>query len=86
MNTFIPSRIEGSREAELPSCVETEIPDALRAVVDRHHRHLAALVDSLRSAGISEALVKHSVDVLIESYRAELSAAALRLAKDSARA
>jgi hypothetical protein len=66
------------------SYLDTQIPDALRKVVDRHHQHLASLVESMRSAGISEALVTKSIDVLIDSYRTELSAAALQLNKDSA--
>jgi len=51
------------------------LPPELLASVERHHEHLAALVASLRAAGVDEALVETSVLQLVESYSLELTAA-----------
>lgn len=63
---------------------ETELPAELQASLERHRRHLAALVASLRAAGVNDELIEHSVRQLIESYTAELTAA-LRSTVGSAR-
>lgn len=54
---------------------ESELPPELQASVRRHHQHLAALVASLRAAGVDEAIVETSVRQLVESYSVELTAA-----------
>jgi len=58
-----------------PATAVAALPPELLASVERHHEHLAALVASLRAAGISEALVETSVHQLVDSYSAELIAA-----------
>jgi phosphoserine phosphatase len=54
---------------------EAELPPELAASVKRHHQHLAALVTSLRAAGVDEDVVTASVTELVESYGRELTAA-----------
>lgn len=54
---------------------ESELPPELQASVRRHQNHLAALVASLRAAGVDEAVVETSVRQLVESYGIELTAA-----------
>lgn len=51
------------------------IPHELQESVQRHQRHLAALVGSLRAAGVGEDMIEASVSQLLESYRNELTAA-----------
>jgi hypothetical protein len=58
---------------ELPD--ESELPSALQASLERHRRHLAALVASLRAAGLDDGMIDHSVRALVDSYRLELTAA-----------
>jgi hypothetical protein len=65
---------------------ETTIPLALQESVLRHQKHLAALVESLRAAGVVEDMIDASVDQLLDSYRNELTAAVRVLVKDSLRA
>jgi hypothetical protein len=65
---------------------ETTIPLALQESVLRHQKHLAALVESLRAAGVGEDMIDASVDQLLDSYRNELTAAVRVLVKDSLRA
>ena len=54
---------------------ESTLPPELHGSVRRHHRHLSALIISLRAAGVDETIVKMSVWQLTESYRVELTAA-----------
>lgn len=54
---------------------EADLPPGLHASVIRHRRDLAALVASLRAAGVDETIVQTSVRELIESYGLELAAA-----------
>jgi hypothetical protein len=49
------------------------IPHELQDSVQRHQRHLAALVESLRAAGVGEDVIEASVSQLLESYRNELT-------------
>ena len=56
----------------LDSFHEIEIPDELRAVANRHQRHVAELISSLRLFGVDDRLIERSIDELIGSYRAEL--------------
>lgn len=51
------------------------IPRELLPSVARHRRHLASLAEELRAAGMDDTLIDHSVRMLIDSYRAELTAA-----------
>lgn len=57
------------------SAAEAELPPELLASVERHHEHLAALVASLRAAGVDETLVETSVRQLVDTYSIELTAA-----------
>lgn len=49
-----------------------DVPDRFREVAGRHQRHLAELVEKLRSAGMDSGLIERSVDQLIASFRSEL--------------
>ena len=60
---------------------DIDIPPELKESVTRHHQHLAALVVSLRSAGLDEALIEASVHQLIASYETELMTAIKALMK-----
>lgn len=51
------------------------IPHELQESVQRHQKHLAALVESLRAAGVGEDVIEASVSQLLDSYRSELTAA-----------
>jgi hypothetical protein len=62
------------------------IPPELQESVQRHQRHLAALVGSLRAAGVGEEVIEVSVGQLLDSYRDELTAAMRALVMESARA
>jgi hypothetical protein len=70
-----------SRHIDLPS-----IPAELQDSVQRHQRHLAALVSSLRAAGLTEEVIDASVRQLLDSYHAELTSAMRALLQDTARA
>jgi ABC-type antimicrobial peptide transport system ATPase subunit len=52
-----------------------EIPAELQDSVMRHQAHLAALVTSLRAAGMQEDVVEISVRSLVDSYAQELTLA-----------
>jgi hypothetical protein len=58
-----------------------EIPVELHPSVMRHQSHLAALVASLRSAGLQEDMVENSVRGLVDSYAVELTAAIRAMAE-----
>lgn len=60
---------------------ESELPPELQASVRRHHQHLAALVVSLRAAGLAEGIIEASVRQLVESYGVELTAAVRALVR-----
>ena len=51
------------------------IPHELQDSVQRHQRHLMALVESLRAAGVGDDVIEASVSQLLDSYRNELTAA-----------
>lgn len=55
--------------------VKSDLPPELQASVQRHQEHLAALVVSLRAAGVDEGLIDASVKQLLTSYGAELTEA-----------
>lgn len=59
-----------------------EIPAELLDSVDRHQVHLAALISSLRLAGLDEATVDASIRTLIDSYAEELTVAIHAMMKD----
>ncbi|MGK6321753.1 hypothetical protein ACMGDM_01565 [Sphingomonas sp. DT-51] len=59
-----------------------EIPGELLASVNRHQANLAALVASLRAAGVQEQMVESSVRTLVDSYADELTMAIRELVKD----
>jgi hypothetical protein len=52
-----------------------EIPPELLESVMRHQVHLAALIASMRAAGLQEDMVDISVRTLIDSYADELTIA-----------
>lgn len=52
-----------------------EIPAELLDSVARHQAHLAALIASLRAAGLQEDMVEASVRTLVDSYADELTVA-----------
>lgn len=52
-----------------------DIPIELIDSVNRHQAHLAALVASLRGAGLPEDVVESSVRSLVDSYAQELTSA-----------
>lgn len=52
-----------------------QIPPELQSSIDRHRQHLAALVTSLRAAGVGEGVIDGAVRQLVDSYRVELTAA-----------
>ena len=51
---------------------DIEIPDALQESLERHRSNLVRLVETLRTAGLSETQIETSVSVMVESYKAEL--------------
>lgn len=63
---------------QLESLIETDpfadvqVPEALLESLARHRRHLAKLVVSLQSVGISEEQIENSVSVMVASYKEEL--------------
>jgi len=59
-----------------------DLPRELQASMERHRQHLAALVGSLRAAGLPEQMIDASVRQLVDSYGVELSAALRALRKD----
>ncbi|USU07612.1 hypothetical protein NF700_10895 [Sphingomonadaceae bacterium OTU29MARTA1] len=58
-----------------------EIPAELLDSVSRQQTHLARLVESLRAAGLQEAMIDTSVRSLVDSYAAELTAAIRTMSK-----
>ena len=76
--------IERERTLSIPDiCRHVAIPVELEESVARHQRHLAALVVSLRSAGLGEALIEASVHQLLSSYETELMTAIKALMKEA---
>jgi hypothetical protein len=74
-------RIDQLRPA--PTAAEPlEIPPELLDSVVRHQAHLAALIASLRDAGLREDMVESSVRTLIDSYADELTLAIRQMMKD----
>lgn len=59
-----------------------EIPAELLDSVARHQAHLAALIASLRAAGLQEDMVEASVRTLVDSYADELTVAIRGMVKD----
>ena len=57
----------------LPS--DEGLPPALQASLSRHRENLASMVAALRAVGLDEAAIEANLSMLIESYRAELTAA-----------
>jgi hypothetical protein len=51
---------------------DIDIPAELEESLQRHREHLARLVMSLRSAGVSDAQIEESVSVIVASYKDEL--------------
>jgi hypothetical protein len=51
---------------------DLDIPPGLEASLRRHREHLAALIRSLRSAGIGEEQIDASVSAMLTSYKQEL--------------
>ncbi|PSJ36252.1 hypothetical protein [Allosphingosinicella deserti] len=65
-----------------PGDYAAQIPPELQQSVERHQRHLAALVGSLRAAGVGEEMIEASVHQLLDSYRNELTDAMRAMVKD----
>jgi hypothetical protein len=65
----------GENEGLAAALAGVDIPDELQPAVRRHQASLASLIANLRSAGIGEDMVESSIHALVESYRAELTAA-----------
>lgn len=59
-------------DAATQRIVGDDVPQRLQSITDGHLTKLMALVDTMQAAGIDEALVRHSVHELIESYESEL--------------
>jgi hypothetical protein len=59
------------------------VPPGLAEVTARHMARLSALVNSLRSAGIDEAVVRHSTREVLKSYEEELVEALLLQNEDA---
>jgi hypothetical protein len=59
-----------------------EIPVELLASVKRHQGHLAALIASMRAAGMEGDAIDASVRVLVDSYADELTAAIRRMMQE----
>lgn len=64
------------------SAVPLEIPAALLNSVYRHQAHLAALVASMKAAGLQDDMVESSVRTLVDSYAEELTAAVREMMKE----
>jgi hypothetical protein len=69
-----------------PHSEQEAIPPELKDSVQRHQRHLAALVESLRAAGVGEDVIEVSVAQLLDSYRDELTIAMRAMVSGKARA
>lgn len=66
-----------------PSIAEPlEIPAELLSSVHRHQAHLAALISSLRAAGLQDEMIENSVRALVDSYADELTTAIRAMAKE----
>ncbi len=52
-----------------------EIPAELLGSVTRHQSHLAALISSLKAAGLGDDMIESSVRTLVDSYADELTVA-----------
>lgn len=60
----------------------TPVPPWLRENLERHRVNLARLISSLRKAGVDDATIEASVNVVVESHRLELMGALKALAAD----
>lgn len=60
-----------------------DVPDQLRANVERHLQNICALVDSFGAAGLDEETIERSVAQVIESYKAELMSSIKILHRDA---
>ena len=66
-----------------PSTAEPlEIPAELLDSVHRHQTHLAALIVSLRAAGVDEEMVDASIRTLVDSYANDLTVAIRAMVKE----
>jgi hypothetical protein len=59
------------------------LPRQLRDLSERHLVQLENLVETMRAAGVDEALVRHSVREVVESYEHELVMALMRVSEGS---
>ena len=51
---------------------DIDIPARLLDAVARHQKHVADLASRFRFAGMDDAMIKTSINHLVESYRTEL--------------
>ncbi len=58
---------------------DLEVPPPLDESIARHRRHVAELVRTMKTAGVSDEQIEESVSVLIAAYKAELIEAIRRM-------
>ena len=66
------SRVVAARQTLFGAFAGIDVPDHLRANVERHWENICALIDSLGKAGLDEAAIERSVAQVVASYQAEL--------------
>lgn len=66
------SRSATARNTMFGAFAGVDIPDHLRANIERHWENICALVDTLGKAGVDEAMIEQSVAQVVASYQAEL--------------
>jgi hypothetical protein len=54
---------------------DLDVPPQLEESLARHRMHLADLIRTMKTAGVSEERIEESISELIASYKAELLAA-----------
>lgn len=61
------------RSTDVPDLAQgMEIPPALQASVSRHQANLARLANNLHVCGLGVQQIEESINMLVETYRAEL--------------
>ncbi|WMS45316.1 hypothetical protein RDV64_23570 (plasmid) [Acuticoccus sp. MNP-M23] len=77
-----PDEIRTQLDAVAERVIGETVPSPLREITDRHLTKLLMLVESMRDAGVDEAMVRYSVRELVASYEAELVNAMMLLAQE----
>lgn len=78
-----PSNVEIEMKMVAERAAGKALPPNLKALTERHIERVLTLVDTMRSAGVDESLVRHSVREVIDSYEKELVDALTRIAKEN---